>query len=230
MTSQPEKLFRDKLENFQRPAPSLAWSRIEANLDKSFDKKLWMKIAAGLLLLAVAGFFAWTIKPIEEPASIAKTDITVPKNNSTEKNISTENPTTNAANQIIVSKNITSKNNTNAIKKGEPALVEETIIKTPSIIEPSEMAVVETTSVKETSSRTIVYTAEEVNAKFLRKKSSSEATSVDKKSSSIQKLMGLAYTIKNPDNGIGDLRQKKDEILALNLLSTKEDKTNKEKN
>ena len=56
------------------------------------------------------------------------------------------------------------------------------------------------------------------------------ATASTEKTSGIQKLMGLAYTLKNPDNGLGDLRQKKDEILALNFLTTKEDKTNKEKN
>ena len=40
--------------------------------------------------------------------------------------------------------------------------------------------------------------------------------------------MGYAYTLKNNNNGMGDLRQKKDEILALNFLS--QEKTNKSKN
>jgi hypothetical protein len=38
--------------------------------------------------------------------------------------------------------------------------------------------------------------------------------------------MGLAYNLKNSDSGLGDLRQKKDEILALNFLEKNKDRTN----
>ena len=81
-----------------------------------------------------------------------------------------------------------------------------------------------------TTSNTIVYTAEEVNARFLRKNVDTQATPEDKKSSGIQKLMGIAHDLKNNENGFGDLRQKKDEILALNFLTKTEDKTEKSKN
>jgi len=52
MNQQPDKLFKQKLENYQRPAPARAWSRIEAGLSKKNNKGLWLKIAASLLLLA----------------------------------------------------------------------------------------------------------------------------------------------------------------------------------
>jgi hypothetical protein len=229
MTSQPEKLFRDKLENFQSPAPMAAWDRIEGNLDKPLKNKLWVKIAASLLLLAVAGFFIWKANLLDKSSSLTKTDNAVPKDKSTEKYIRKENTAPIIAEQTPVQKKIKSKNKTKVIEKNKPVLTEEIVIQEAPINESVKVAVVETNLVQEPTSRTIIYTAEEVNAKFLRKKLSPEATTAEKKSSGIQKLMGLAYTLKNPDTGIGDLRQKKDEILALNFL-TKEDKTNKEKN
>src|SRR5688572_18703386 len=64
MNQQPDKFFREKLEGFQKTAPSLAWERIEAGLDKKNNKGLWLKIAAALLLLAVASFVLWTNRTI----------------------------------------------------------------------------------------------------------------------------------------------------------------------
>jgi hypothetical protein len=233
MTSQTDKLFREKLENFQRPASVAAWDRIESGLNKNQSKGIWLKFAAGISMFAVATYLLWPTEPIENQQA-SNTNPVAPKTENAEKTTSEkitptivkENPTS----QKAITKN-------KSIKKDEPVLTAEATkeikVETPvAILEPTEVqvAVAETNTIETAPSKTIVYTAEEVNAKFLRKKSPSEATVSPEKSSGIQKLMGLAYTLKNPDNGIGDLRQKKDEILALNFLSTKEDKTNNEKN
>jgi len=231
MTSQPDKLFREKLENFQRPASVAAWDRIESGLDKNQSKGLWLKFAAGVSVFAVATYLLWPADPMENQQATNTKQVT-PKTESTENN-SSEKITPTITKQNQASHKAATKNR--IIKKDEPVLVTE---KTQATPESNPVAVIESTAVQvavvetntnETSSKTIVYTADEVNARFLRKKSTSEATTAEKKTSSMQKLMGLAYTIKNPENGLGDLRQKKDEILALNFLST-EDKTNKEKN
>ena len=65
MSQQTDKLFRDKLENFQMTAPQQAWSKVESRLDKKSHVGFWLKIAAGLVLLAVAAFLLWpkTIDP-----------------------------------------------------------------------------------------------------------------------------------------------------------------------
>lgn len=232
MTSQPDKLFRDKLENFQRPASVAAWDRIESGLNKNQSKGIWLKFAAGISVFAVATYLLWPNDQIENQQAINTNPVT-PKTESAEKNTS-EKITPTIAKENPTSQKAITKNKSN--KKAEPVLTAEVENKikqeTSVVIEPTEVqvAVAETNTNETAPAKTILYTAEEVNAKFLRKKSPSEATASPEKSSGIQKLMGLAYTLKNPDNGIGDLRQKKDEILALNFLSTKEDKTNKEKN
>jgi hypothetical protein len=71
------------------------------------------------------------------------------------------------------------------------------------------------------ASITLTYTADEVNARFLKKELKADATSEENKSSGIQKLIGLAYDVKNDNNAFGDLRQKKNEILALNFRENK---------
>jgi hypothetical protein len=233
MTSQPDKLFRDALENFQRPAPTAAWEKIDAGLNKSSNKGLLLKIAAGLLLLCVAGFLLWTIRDSEKTLVTAETN--EPAQNLQKNNSNTAITPSAGGDQKIESKNIPLKKKSSK-KENSVLLAESTESKNeiahvaPPIVESSSsvQAVAVLNSTPEQPSKKIVYTAEEVNAKYLRKKTSPEATPETKKASGIQKLMGLAYELKNTNNGLGDLRQKKDEILALNFLN--EEKTKKEKN
>jgi hypothetical protein len=53
MTSPPDKLFRQGLEHYQKPAPGSAWERIESGLDRKRNRIPWMNIAAGLLIVIV---------------------------------------------------------------------------------------------------------------------------------------------------------------------------------
>jgi hypothetical protein len=74
---------------------------------------------------------------------------------------------------------------------------------------------------------TIVITSTEADEKYLDKKSLAEATSEEKKSSTLRKLLDTAYDLKNNQDPFGDLRQKKNEILALNFKSEKQRSQNK---
>jgi hypothetical protein len=233
MTSQPDKLFREKLENFQRPVSAAAWERIESGLHKNQSKGLWLKFAAGLALFAVATYLLWPVDQIENQQA-SNSNPVAPNTEAGEK-INSEKIAPITAKEESTTPKTVVKNNT---KKSNPVVKTESLQKNKvnasdpvvTVLDNElQIATTEAKQIETTPTKTIIYTAEEVNAKFLKKKSPSEATASEKKTSGIQKLMGLAYTIKNPDNGLGDLRQKKDEILALNFLSN-EDKTNKEKN
>jgi hypothetical protein len=48
-----------------------------------------------------------------------------------------------------------------------------------------------------------------------------DATPEDKKPSTFKKLLSRAYDLKNNQDPIGELRQKKNEILALNFKKDK---------
>ncbi|MFZ2905074.1 MAG: hypothetical protein WAZ98_02610 [Cyclobacteriaceae bacterium] len=231
MTSQPEKLFRDKLENFQRPAPEAAWERIEAGLNKRDNKFLWLKVAAAILVLVVAGFILW---PDEQVVNNSITN--AGKQDEPAQSLHPKKTVTATPETPVQKKADKKSNRVNTVKQQQTASpVTEPLSEkdfTVAALENTEMpeTIPTETTAEIITSQTIVYTAEEVNAKFLRKKLPVEATSEEKKSSGIQKLMGLAYDLKNNENGYGNLRQMKDEILALNFLNNNEDKTEKRKN
>ncbi len=69
--------------------------------------------------------------------------------------------------------------------------------------------------------------ADEVNEKYLTKRTVSKATSQDDRSSGIKKLLDKANDLKNNQDPFGDLRHMKDEILALNFQSNKKQEQNK---
>lgn len=230
MTSQPEKLFRDTLESFQKSAPPAAWDRIEAKLDHTSNKGLWLKIAAGVLLLSVAAFLLWPTERTSNTEVLTKTSDPIMKKESTTA------PEISTPQQIAeqkVTKKIVKPKNAKGLTETTPPLLATTVSvvanetsELAEIVIPTEVILAETTSSEAMVSTTLVYTADEVNARFLKKDLSKEATSEENKSSGIQKLIGLAYDLKHTDSGIGDLRQKKNEILALNF---KEDKRGQNK-
>ena len=231
MTSQPEKLFRDKLENFQKPAPPLAWDRIEANLEDNQPKGLWLKIAAGVLLVSVVTFLLWPSSQSNDTEVLTiASDPAVKLKESTPEITVSQQTAIQTAEQNVYEKKIKPKE-TKATTEVAPVLVAEIVVpnKNNEFVEtevPAEGVPTETKSEEVLATTTLVYSVEEVNARFLKKESPVEATPEEKKSSGIQKLMGLAYDLKHTESGIGDLRQKKNEILALNF---KEDKRGQNK-
>jgi hypothetical protein len=64
---------------------------------------------------------------------------------------------------------------------------------------------------------TIVFSAQEVNEKYLTKNAETEATSEEKESSTLKKVLDKAYDLTHNQDPIGELRQKKNEILAMNF-------------
>lgn len=225
MTSQPDQFFREKLENFQRPAPAGAWDRVEKNLSRPSAKIIWLRAAAGIALLATAAMLVWPSGKSTEPVAAR-----------TEKNQPTVIPSdtikTHLANQEHVTA-VPAKETNTQLQKTNPIHISSPVANVekssqPSVTIPNDsihvitsqpqelIAEVATPNVSQPSN-TIVYTANEVQAKFLKKKLSPEATPENKDASGIQKLIGLAYAAKNSAGGIADLRQKKDDLFALNF-------------
>jgi hypothetical protein len=258
MNQQPDKLFREKLEDFSKPAPASAWDRIEAGLDKKNSKRgLWWKVAASLLLLAVAGYILWsstrnnTISP--SPSSIARKSESIP---------STTSPAKEEAPDIIpqqaVDPVINQSQKTDAVtplKKGAPSIEQktdnkikreekyippastspteatqelfaETEVPQEKIAEPSHAETTDVVIAQQErvvliqSSITLVFSAEETNS-YLNKNVSGEATDDEEKPSTFKKLLKKAQDLKNNQDPVGELRQKKNEILALNFKNEK---------
>lgn len=222
MTSQPDKLFRDTLENFQRPAPVGAWDKIEQKLAKPNPKIMWLRIAAGIVLLTAAAILVWPVENTEH--AITKNE----DNNSVKKDEAISTPPLKKETEIkdeakqsthtYTAKTKTVRTEIDVEKKEQESI--PPVNDTPSLIdspETNELVAELTPEEKEPVSRKLVYTADEVNSKFLKKKLPPEATPESKEASGIQKLIGLAYAAKNSEAGLGELRQKKDDLLAFSF-------------
>lgn len=246
MNQQPDKLFREKLEGYQKPAPASAWDKIETNLDHKSPKGLWWKIAASLLLIAVATYTLWPkTETIENPLA-KKTEVTKPLPTVKEDEVNIESIPTDET-PIVTSEEIQKNNLAKTNKEHhqpkekiqEPTIaLEESIVPveenlneiipvTENVIVP-EVAVAnaEPTIEKSDEYITLVVTAEEAN-KYLTKNTNTEATPDVKKTSTFRKLLKKASDLTNDQRPLADLRQMKDEILVLNFDSKKQRGQNK---
>jgi hypothetical protein len=248
MNQQPDKLFRDKLETYQRPAPAPAWDRIDAELNKKNSAAWpWLKIAATLLLIALAVWILWP-----KNSTLDGTPQTADKKDA-EPKVSPLLPTPRASVQqraMIPSENQsdaenTEKKNTSSTKKKrvEVPFGKETKVaveKNPTtipeeVMTQQDVAIVEDKTeqenivAKENASERnikIVFTANDAE-KYLVKSSPDEATTDAKKPSRLQKLLDKADDLTTNQDPIGEIRQVKNEILALNFRSEKNREQNK---
>jgi hypothetical protein len=69
---------------------------------------------------------------------------------------------------------------------------------------------------------TLIFDAEQVNEKFLNKNLIVKATPEEKKPSTLRKLLDKAYDLKHNQDPLGNLRQRKNEIFALNFKNDKQ--------
>ncbi len=261
MNQQPDKLFHEKLTGLSRPVSASAWSRVEANLDKKNNKALWLKIAATLLVLAVASFILWkanaptqslvskkqTIQPNKEEKKQPdqqkvqpSQENTIDQNKRAEERIDNVPLETKAIKKKSKPKVDVSSPVTPIISKEQElssqrslTIAENTIDVTPAenlhetIVESTPQSSIAEVSTEKEEGVTLIYTIDEVNEKYLDKKSLAEATSPDKKPSTLRKLLDKAYDLKHNQDPFGDLREKKNEILALNFKSDKQRSQNK---
>lgn len=269
MKQQPDKLFQEKLAGYGKTVPASAWNRIESNLDKKNSKGLWLKVAASLLVPAVAAFLLWPKNISNETQQIAQHSakqsttkketvdpVVVPE---TKNEIKPEQPAASQneeqsekadekdkakdkANAPAVQRNTPIvKSPTEQIRKDEtrmevnnPEISEEKKEQNPETIIPEEQITVAevskapaTVPANDDTGITLIYTVDEVNEKYLNKKSLAEATSDDKKPSTLRKLLEKAKDLKQNQDPFGELRQKKNEILAFNFKSDKQRSQNK---
>lgn len=250
---QPDKFFKEKLENIQQPAPPAAWMKIEKGLAKKNNKGLWLKVAASLLAATVVAYLIWPREPIVPAERLTATHRETPEKKPANTALPTDELTAKAERHQPVDqsgkesvakaaeKNFrkdidasgTTKNKRPVINKDEKQ--ETNIID--GLSEPMKNSVaievnkeIETVPVKtekQDHNFKLVIEADEVNAKYLNKKSFAQATREEQKSSRLRKLLDKAYDLKNNQDPFGELRQKKNEILALNIQGDKRQGQNK---
>lgn len=275
MNQQPDKLFRDKLENYQRTVPVSAWDKIAATQEKKKPYRAWLKIAASLLLIAVAGI-AWVLMQRDttstttlagnqaitqnapQPSANAGAAPSVdPGQTDAAVNARPLNPdgktagsavNTGAAGTTNIRSKQANRHASPVTKTAEPdqrpvsgdangiamrstgdanndplgtSLVPSV---TPQEAKPEPTADLHATTTVASAAPvqrvTLNYTTEDVSA-YLNINTDNEATDDDKKQSTLKKLLQKANDLKTNQDPIGELRQRKNEILALNFKNDK---------
>lgn len=242
MKNAPDDIYRRKLEHLQTPPPARAWEQIEKGMRrKRFTP--WLAIAAALLVIITASAVIWTGQTDNDTPGIA--DRQLPESQDTpiesdrNETVSPPLPDTSAdavengpvhqAQQVPADAQVEISGGTAAagarqdapdapsaserdLDVGDFHATEETI--------PTHIATApdqdDTTPVK------IILEADEVQAKYLKRKTADDATGAVAKTSGLKKLLDKADHLQDQDP-IGDLRQMKNEILALNFQSKKRD-------
>jgi hypothetical protein len=236
MTTSPDKLFREQLNDFRKPAPQLAWERIEANLKtKKKGSFLWLKIAA-VITIPVAIYIVW---PQSDPPNIASSEETTPSVTQSKPSTSTSQTKTESTTREISAPELRQQDialpqknifaNKSAVKIEPTQDENKTLVvmsddnpNDPShdlsvspveenILQPQSTAI----EVAPQKSNTLHYSTAEVNSRFKKKVTMAQATPEPKHPSILQTIGDIAYDIKNDDGLLGDLREKKNEIFSL---------------
>lgn len=249
MNQQPDKFFREKLQGYQKQAPADAWQRISGNVRKKNHAGLWLRIAAAVALLVTGTLLIYPLLQSNEQQRVAENETSREREplasvSETEKKDSLSGSDTHAQDRgtakdpILHSEKQTPISRKAPKKKAVvpspeqsaelPVAVNEPVHDTiPSALEKSshfaatEGSVVSEEADAQSKNVTIIFSAEEVNRKYLVKNTNTEATHNEKESSGLRKLLDKAYDLKHNQDPLGDLRQKKDEILAMNFRNDK---------
>jgi len=248
MNQQPDKLFREKLEGYKIPVPATAWEKIAATQLQRNRKGLWLKIAASVSLIAMATYLLWPrtgtsdvqnkMSAREQNKHLDTAALHVPDR----EKLAAQAPMIQAQPLAAVENQPTKASvktatiaMTSKSQAYEPLPAEDLITPPVATDEENPDAIstdLSTTAVAEMSNNaeiqniTLVFTASEIN-EYLDKKMLAQATSEDKKPSTLMKLLKKANDLKNNHDPIGELRQKKNEILALNFKGEKQRGQNK---
>ena len=239
MNQQPDSFFRNKFEGFQKPAPASAWEKIAAAQARKNNKGIWLKIAASLLLFSLVTYGLWSITTSQEKMADVQTLPPATQPDSAEA----LTPQIDDEPAIDLQQQAAARPEKSRAPKKVKTHAHELTIKTEISTDPANSIEIATQESREAlptlvdstliahsypvnESITLVFTATEAN-EYLNKKGLPEATDSTKKTSRLKRLLKKANDLTSNQDPFGELRQKKNEILALNFRSEKQRGQNK---
>lgn len=244
MNQQPDELFRQKLEGFQKPAPATAWEKIAAAQNKKSNKGLWLKIAASLLLLALVIYTRWPEIPANEKVSgLVKKEATVqqeitslpPQQNNESKAVDLHKEPAAKQKKYPSAPGTEARQPSTTIVSDINSSITESIamsvqeVDTALSTESADSSILKPSYLQATENITMIFTAQEVNEYLYKKEINEipEATDGTRKPSNWKKLLKRVNDLTSNQDPFGELRQKKNEIFALNFKNEKQRGQNK---
>lgn len=222
-----DQFFKRKLEDLSVAPRAEAWASLEANLQKKNKGQILFRIAAVFMLLGMSiAAIIWLEKGATDkqladqlkrkPTTNVATDTKLKEDNIKQSTII--KPTAKAA-----SKKLTPTIKKQLIKNEQniaQAIKQEVTIDSPDNII-IELKSTENLAVITAKEKPIVieYTLESIS--YLKKETPVVEELIEKKTS-LQKALEFAREAKNSDSGLGNLRQAKDNLFALNFKKDKQ--------
>lgn len=228
--SNVDKFFKDKLEEHQLAPSPMAWAKVEERLVKKNKTVIWLRWAASIALAGLLTFFlinqqAKNETPVltetkkdEAPAEIQKPNTVAPAETIAEGTPKSEekketNVLTNRQHNAPIQ--APAKMET-AVAAVEPQETQPEV----SLQEPEKTMEPAQSEVKEvTKAVVLVYSLP--SRPVVQMDGATLASNADEKQTGIQKIWEAAKEVKNSDNPWGELREAKNELLALDFKKEK---------
>jgi hypothetical protein len=220
MSNKVDKLFKEKLEEHSIQPSAQAWEKVEAHLGKKNRMVLWLRVAAAIAVMGLLTFVAlnWN-KGYEEPKQeLVKKEEPV-KEKSAPPIAEKEKP-----------KEITKK-------KIQPNVIMPAIIEKQEQVEQVAIVQEPEPGTLNTELQTLNTEPQTLNTKGItltyslppikKQESPAEPVVAEEKKTPLERVLHIAKEVKNGDNALGDLREAKDQIFALDFKKDK-DKSKKQ--
>jgi hypothetical protein len=225
MSSNVDKFFKDNLGDHSIPPAPGSWEKVESRLSKKNNLSLVLKVAAAI---AVAGMFValmitQTHQPV--PAPLAKEEVkSVPLVKPTP---AAERP--NEADKVLPVQpdppGTVARRSTKKIKVPEATTATEQVV----LELPKQDLTAEVTQAEAAKAKRIVlvYSLPTVGKKTeVEVDAVAVAPSDEEKRTGLRKVMDVALEVKSGDNPLGELREAKDELFALEFRKDKNNAKN----
>lgn len=228
-----DKLFKNKLADEQLPPSPQAWEKLEARLSKKNKTIVWLRVAAAVALVCLLSLALVNLRTTEAPVLTE----TQPAVKHTEPKVAVQ------AEQPLLAESIAenqkpaeTKPQSKSVSRIKKAVVETPAVEMQEAVEKPETTAANTevllAEAKEAEEETaalvaqkpivIVYTLPSIQPKETATlPTATLVAQADGQQRGIQKLWEAAKEVKNSDNPLGDLREAKNELFALDFKKTK---------
>ena len=219
-----DELFKKKLEDLALEPRSEAWLKLEANLSKKNKGLVWFRSAAALLLMGLLITSIIWLQNHEETQQVAEQLKGVnPSGKSRENKLkedSISQSTLREPNKITEAKKKSNSTKPKTINVTTvPSTIKE-VVPEPLMMETLPIETTAEASIKE-KPIVIEYTLESI---LPQKKETPIVAEIDEKKNGFQKALEFAREAKNSDSPLGEIRQAKEDLFALNFKKDKQKK------
>ena len=218
MSSNVDKFFKDKLGNHAIPPAPQSWEKVEARLSKKNSLSLVYRVAAAVVLVGV--FVMLILSQTDNPPlspTLTKKDLkSAPPLTSTPKTEQLKDDNKVLRVQHDRTKTV-AKLSGKKIQTPEATPTTEQVVLVPEQHLTAEVAQPEVAKAKR---MVLVYSLPTIG-----KKAEADAVAVapsdEEKRTGLQKVMDVALEVKSGDSPLGELREAKDELFALEFRKDK---------